>query len=285
MAITLKCEDVKKKIIITDFDDTLYSWINFFVPAFYAMAEKVSEIINIPMDKLLLEYKKIHKTYKNVEYPYSTLKLPAVQKYFKNRDEEYIKKELNLAFYAFNSYRKHNLNLFIGVKETLSNIKERGIKLVGYTESTEENGVYRVKRLGIEELFDRIYVSKSKYSYKLSEKNKKVFYVESKKPNPKVLEKICMDMDCDVTEAIYIGDSFIKDVYMASKAHICSVWFKQDVNRKLYEMLVEISHWTEDDFIYEKNLNEKCIIEGIRADFEITDYRELERILFNSSLD
>ena len=268
------------KILITDFDDTLYSWVDFFVPAFYEMAEEVSKIIEVPMEQLLYEYKEVHQLHRNVEYPYSTLNLPSVKSFFGNKSVEFIKNELNPAFHKFNSVRKHHLNLFGGVKETLKIIKESGIKVVGYTESAEENGVYRVKKLGIEKLFDRIYVSKSKYSNGFKKINDNIFYVETKKPNPTVLERICSDMGYNVSEAIYIGDSFTKDIYMANEAHICSVWYKQKVDNELYRKLVDISHWTEEDFKTEKILKEKCIKEKICADYEIENFSELISIIF-----
>ena len=37
----------KYEIIIFDLDDTLYSWINFFVPAFYEMVDNLVSIIGI----------------------------------------------------------------------------------------------------------------------------------------------------------------------------------------------------------------------------------------------
>ena len=49
------------KLVITDLDDTLYSWIGFFIPAFYDMVQELSLLINVPQEKLLEEYKAIHK--------------------------------------------------------------------------------------------------------------------------------------------------------------------------------------------------------------------------------
>lgn len=48
------------KLFITDLDDTLYSWLEFFVPALYDMAEEVSRILGIPEEQLLEEYKLVH---------------------------------------------------------------------------------------------------------------------------------------------------------------------------------------------------------------------------------
>ena len=44
------------KLLITDLDDTLYSWIGFFVPAFYGMLDELSVILNEPQQVLIDEY-------------------------------------------------------------------------------------------------------------------------------------------------------------------------------------------------------------------------------------
>ena len=46
-----------KKLLITDLDDTLYSWINFFVPAFYEMVDALVNITGIEKNVLINEYK------------------------------------------------------------------------------------------------------------------------------------------------------------------------------------------------------------------------------------
>lgn len=38
------------KLVITDLDDTLYSWIGFFIPAFYDMVQELSLLINVPQE-------------------------------------------------------------------------------------------------------------------------------------------------------------------------------------------------------------------------------------------
>lgn len=40
---------------------------------------------------------------------------------------------------------------------------ENGITIIGYTESAQENGFYRLKKLGITQYFKNIYTSESKY--------------------------------------------------------------------------------------------------------------------------
>ena len=57
------------KLLITDWDDTIYSWISFFVPAFYGMIDELSHILNEKKAALLQEYKQIHQQKGCVEYP------------------------------------------------------------------------------------------------------------------------------------------------------------------------------------------------------------------------
>lgn len=151
------------KLVITDLDDTLYSWIGFFVPAFYDMAEEVARIIGIPKDQLLAEYQQIHKKVGSVEFPHATLLLPSVQLKYEGVSKEEQLQHLDSAFHKFNSKRKKLLALYPGVEDALAFLTEQNIKIVGYTESAEENGYFRLRRLGIEKYFTKVYVSNSLY--------------------------------------------------------------------------------------------------------------------------
>ena len=61
------------KLVITDLDDTLYSWIGFFIPAFYDMVQELSLLINVPQEKLLEEYKAIPVSYTHLTLPTNSL--------------------------------------------------------------------------------------------------------------------------------------------------------------------------------------------------------------------
>ena len=44
------------KLVITDLDDTLYSWIGFFIPAFYDMVQELSLLINVPQERNIKQF-------------------------------------------------------------------------------------------------------------------------------------------------------------------------------------------------------------------------------------
>lgn len=271
-----------KKILITDLDDTLYDWIGFFIPSFYAMVDELHNITGIEKNTLLLEYKEKHQEYGSVEYPFVTLKLPSIIKKYNGSTEDEIKISLNEAFHKFNSVRKKKLRLFNGVEETLKAISEKDIVIIGYTESSLENGFYRLKRLGISQYFKRVYTFKSQYESKYPLDNK-IIIVETRKPNKDILLDICEKEHCSPDDAIYIGDSITKDIYMAQKANITSVLANYPKeNNDYYKLLVDISSWTVDDFERETKLKQECIKCNIKPDFVISDFKELYNIILTS---
>ena len=238
------------KLLVTDLDDTLYSWIGFFIPAFYGMLDELSLILSVPKSDLLDEYQHVHQEKGSVEYPFATLYLPSVKAAYPGKTKEELLNILNPVFHKFNSIRKKKLELYPGVKETLEKIAGMGIKVVGYTDSAEENGFYRLKRLGIDDYFQSVYVSDSQFELPdYLPASEKTQIVHGKKPNPAVIHKMC------------------KYSYNAKG---------QD---ELYSKLVAISHWTATDFEQEKAIKEICKAENIHPDYTIHAFDEILAII------
>ncbi len=272
------------KLFITDLDDTLYSWIGFFIPSFYGMAEELSRILGMNIEDLLDEYKLVHQEKGNVEYPYSTLCLPSVLAAYPGVSAEELRQILNPAFHQFNSIRKKTLKLYPHVVEALNTISNMGIKIVGYTESAEENGFYRLKKLGIDQFFHRVYVSDSQYVRpEYIPSSDRTSIVSGKKPNPNLLKQICEQENVTVNEALYAGDSLTKDIYMAKTAGVTSVLCRypgdEQKTAELYQKLVAISHWTEADFEREKEIKALCQAKNILPDYTIDSFADLPKII------
>ncbi len=264
-----------KKVVITDLDDTLYSWLNFFIPAFYAMVDEVVSITGLEESVLLNEYKEKHQMYGSVEYPYATLKLPSILNKYQGLKEEEIKTVLGEAFHKFNSIRKAKLELFPNVFETLKKLTEAGVKIIGYTDSAEENGYYRLKRLDIEQFFYAVYVCKSEYICEYPS-SFKIRQLSAKKPNKDVLYDICRQEGIDLSEAVYVGDSLTKDMYMAREAGITSVWMQSPITDKaLYAKLDAISSWTDEETRQNEALSRLWTENSMKPDYEIDDYSKI----------
>src|SRR2546423_13702641 len=111
------------RLLVTDLDNTLYDWVAYFVPAFYAMVETASTLLHVSMDELLLEMKEIHQQHRSSEHPFSLLEAPTVQRKLAQLSLDERKQYLNEAFHAFNRIRKQSLKLYDGVYETLESIR------------------------------------------------------------------------------------------------------------------------------------------------------------------
>ena len=103
-----------------------------------------------------------------------------VKKKYCGISDEQVKIELNPAFHKFNSTRKKLLKLYPGVEETLKFFYDNNIMVVAYTESAEENGFYRLKKLGIDAFFHSVYVSDSLFHSEF-ETDKRIHTINFKK--------------------------------------------------------------------------------------------------------
>lgn len=253
-------------LLITDLDNTLYDWVTYFAHAFDAMTRALKPLIGVPRKQLLDEFKAVHQRYGNSEQPFAVLELPSVQARFRTTDRAALKIALDAALHVFNSERKRHLALYPSVRETLEAIRQRGVKIVGYTEAIGLNAMFRLRYLGIERLFERLYVLEGQVlDHPESSRSMQVdssFIINvprsERKPNPRLLLDICRRESFDPQDACYLGDSLCRDIAMAKDAGVMAIWAKYgtEYDRKLWDVLVRVTHWTEDDVRREESLRE-----------------------------
>lgn len=100
--------------------------------------------------------------------------------------------------------------------------------------------------------------------------------VDTKKPDKKVLLEICQYEKCNPSEAIYIGDSLTKDIFMANSAGVTSILMQHPKEpNDYYQKLVDITSWTDEDFERELKLKEECKEKNIHADYVINQFKDL----------
>ncbi|MGI0466979.1 MULTISPECIES: HAD family hydrolase [Serratia] len=273
------------KLLITDLDNTLYDWVTFYSQSFSAMAEELSKEIKVPLDILLSEYKIVHQKFGNSEKPFATLELPSVISYFGTKDKIFLQKKLTRVFSAFSSKRNQTLKLYPTVRSTLKTLRERGVKIVGHTESLEFNSLYRLYKLDVIDFFDHLYTLEDNHNLHPDPKNAKVIPVKDdfiirlshseSKPNPKLLEHICFTESIDVKDAVYVGDSITKDISMAKSIGMKAVWacYGRQFSPELWKILVKITHWTDIDVEREEQL--KKSFSKIEPDYTINSFSEI----------
>ena len=274
-------------LLIFDLDNTIYDWYSAFLPAFYEMVSIAADALKIDRETLLDELKEVHVRHHDVEHPYGLVETAVVQEKLRSQSSELVWKILDPAFHAFNRRRKQNLKLYPGTIETLNSLARRGIRLVAYTDSTFFAAWGRVDRLGLADLFHTVYCREKSTSVlpprdvstKPLPSDMKIVEIPSheSKPNPRILAEIVADQGCPITDVAYVGDSLAKDVLMAKRAGCFAIWAKYGAHtdKKMYNSLVRISHWTAEDIQQERNYASEA--QSVVPDFVCQ--RSLEELL------
>lgn len=267
------------KLLVTDLDDTLYHWMDFFVPAFYGMVDEVVRITGLDKERLLAEYRQKHQEYGSVEFPYITLKLPSLLAKYPGANEDELKHLFKSAFQKFNTIRDRELKLFEGVEDTLKALCAQGVTIIGFTESSQENGFYRLGRLGVSQYFKHVYALESQFQNGYPP-DEKVRTIRTRKPDKAVLLQICAQENCGLDEVLYVGDNLAKDVYMAHLAGVRSVWADHPKAQNDYpQMLLAVTSWTPEDYARDMEIRRLMQEQAIRPDYTIHSYRDLLSII------
>lgn len=254
------------EVLVVDLDNTLYDWVSYFATSFEAMLDSLSRELSVEREELIQEFKAVHMRYRNSEQPFAVLELPSVRRRFPNLDRRSLMSALDRPLGAFAEARRTSLNLYPTVEQTLSRIEQRGVTLVGHTEAPMANAYYRLNRLGIAKWFRRLYTRSVPYlghpdRSRGSEMDPPgdlvtVLPPEDRKPNSKVLIDICSREGVETNQAAYVGDSLVRDISMARGAGVFAIWarYGTDYDKSQWNLLVKISHWSEEDVLREEEL-------------------------------
>lgn len=266
-------------VLITDLDNTLYNWYAFFVPAFYGMISEAAKILDCTESALLEDMRKIHIRFGDVEHPFALVQSSLVKQRFPNLSEQELVRTFDSAFHVFNQVRKDKLRLFPTVKETLAALRDRGVKIIGHTDSKSLAAVGRLEKLNIIEFFDVVYCqSRHASEHPLPERRAYWGELLSKlpirelpshqtKPHPEVIEDILRGERLKSTECVYVGDSKSRDILMARQASVFSVWAKYGTWRdeQAYQKLIAISHWADREI--QEEIDYSYQAKNIQPDF------------------
>lgn len=282
-----------KKALITDVDNTLFDWVDIWYKSFTAMMDKVAEISGIATVELYPSISTIHQRYRTSEYAFLLEEIPElVERYGSD-----IKTVFAPAIEAYRLARSNALHLYPSVMSTLQTLSAHGITLVAYTESMSFYTSYRFRKLGLDQVFDFLY---SPPDHVLPDQNLRNIrkypeenYVLKKtvhrhtpegeiKPNPHILSSILEDIGVTPEEAVYVGDSPMKDIAMAQRAGVLDglAAYGAAQHREQYELLKKVTHWSQADVE-----REKAILAGGQINPSIILQEDLKPILAQFDLE
>lgn len=300
-----KVKKQKINFIVTDLDDTIWDWLTMWYESFNPYLNRISKEFNIDINELKADFKRIHQKYNSSEssfvYEDLTCLTQDQKREFRNDNPE--KKSI---IHEYNSLKKNNLNFCKDVLKTLKKLKEKGVMIIGFTESNAFYTKYRIKHLELDGLIDYVYAP---IDYGVPSSVYKIYpedYWEpeitefrylsknTRKPAPDILEVILKDFNASKENTIYIGDKLDKDVYMANEAAVTSVYAKygHNIDTDKYQLLRDVTHWSQEDVEREKEYKKSNAQNSI-AKYELKksfseimtlfDYYEFDTVVKNKN--
>jgi phosphoglycolate phosphatase len=255
--------------MITDLDNTLWDWFAAWHASFSSMLQRVSELSGVPIATLEPEIRRIHQERGTAEYSYLLNEVPSLvlAAGHSQPSEKY-----DEAVHAGNSARKRATMLYPRVRETLDTLRAAGVLIVAYTESVAYWTEWRIKHTGLDGVIDVLYSApdhdlpsgvslvdirrRPASEYGLKSTVHRSVPRGALKPNVAILRAILEDCERTPDEAVYVGDSLMKDIAMAQAAGVLDVHAAYGLvqDQPAYEALRRVSHWTDADVAREKQL-------------------------------
>lgn len=99
-----------KKLLVVDFDNTLFDWVGLWHACFSAMMKQVSETSGVPFEAMRDDIRAIHQEHRTSEYAFLLESIPSLKPALKGGSAA---KVFETAIKAFREARKERLRLYV----------------------------------------------------------------------------------------------------------------------------------------------------------------------------
>jgi len=251
-----------RSVLITDVDNTLLDWVEVWHATFSAMVEKLVSISGVPRDQLLDEIREVHQRHGTSEYAFLVEEVPALRTAAGPVPPSIFYED---AIAEYGRVRTKVLRLYPTVLQCLTELRAAGVKIVAYTESLAYYTEYRFRKLGLDAVVDFLYSPADHDLPKGLTRDEVRRYPASHykmavtehlhtpsgelKPNPRLLLDILEQIGAEPSDAVYVGDSLVKDVAMAQEAGVLDAHaaFGVAQHTEAYDLLRRVTHWSDAD--------------------------------------
>jgi FMN phosphatase YigB (HAD superfamily) len=229
------------RLVVTDLDNTLYSWVDYVVYAIDAMVRSLVETTGFGHDEILDSLRQVYAVRGSIEYPF------VIQEAALFRDrvadfEQFAEEVLYPARQAFAAERRERLRPFEGVVETLRELRRRGIPVVGLSDASSFGATLRLRLLGLDGYLAALYAIEpyplpppERLERRILDKLEAGLYrpetlrvvnlpVEAVKPSPRGYESICREFGVEPQETLMVGDNLAKDMGVAEAVGAHGLW-------------------------------------------------------------
>jgi phosphoglycolate phosphatase len=254
-------EKRQARLLVVDLDDTLWTWFDAWHSSFSEFLRVASELSGVSETELKRAIRPIHQRRGTSEYSWLIDELEVLRASVPpgSSPAEYF----DPALHAQNRARKAATLLYPGVHDTLLQLRDNRTTVVAYTESLAFWTRWRIQHTGLEGLISELYSSPDHDTadgvdvdarrtlqtedYHLGATEHRHVPRGVVKPNPEILRQILDDHGVPASEAVYVGDSLMKDVAMAQTVGATDAHAAYGVktNDSRYGLLQDVSHWPD----------------------------------------
>lgn len=275
--------------LLTDIDNTLFSWQDFFAPSFRAMVHALARFLGVTEDRLYDEFKQVYAEHASLEYAFSIQELPVVLKLPRERQHDAVR----IGRGAFSSVYRTHLKPYPAVVETLEWAQEQGLVVAAVTNSPAYLAQKRLYDLKLDRIIKVLiawegfraqtegsvvagFVRDGTHLRDRSRVSRVVIVPESDvKPNDAHYKIALEELGIDPDHSWVIGDSLQKDLAPAGRLGIHTIWAKYGTSEpgRNFETLLRITHWAPDKIEATYHDDE------FEPEFAINQIEELKHIL------
>jgi len=227
------------RLIVTDLDNTLYSWVDYIVPSLDAMVDSLCRTTGFPRIRVVQALKEVYERYESNEYPFAIQESNLFEAYRSDFDS-FDNLVITPAREAFQAARRKYLQPYPGVVEALTTLKAQGIPVVALTDAPRNPAERRVRKMGLDEHLAAVYTLPA-FPFPETGINKEIRERQSgggiklkcpvvelpkdhEKPDPRGLLRICRDFDVVPGDVAVVGDSRVKDMALARLLGALDCW-------------------------------------------------------------
>ncbi len=226
------------RAVVTDLDNTLYPWVDYIVPALEAMVTSLVSTTGLPRVRVVQSLKAVYAKHQSNEYPFAIQESELFGPYEADFDSFHAL-VLEPARLAFKAARERYLKPYPGVRETLEEIRRRGLKLVALTDAPRNAAELRLKWLRLDGHFDALYTlpgyALPDHVYPEIRKRQAAGHYlarapvvelpqDFEKPNPAGLRRVLADLGLEGRDVLYVGDNVKKDMPVAQACGALGLW-------------------------------------------------------------
>ena len=132
-------------VLITDIDNTLYDFVDFYARAFRSMVHLLSYDLGIPEDSLIEDFGRIFRDRGSVDQDYLIESLSAVR----NMPRDEVSKLAARGRRAFDLTREKHLRAYSNIPDVIRILSEGGVRIFAVTNAPYFYALKRMKSIGV----------------------------------------------------------------------------------------------------------------------------------------